>query len=131
MFCVLTGTMTSEDIAQAYILLDAYGMLITTVGEGKDLYLRIDESPEEDPEEAAYGLYMAEMAFNLNFRQVGWICPHCEADACAECSLFQHNECGNPTNAKCTARRKTCGHLSFTSSLDNAAFDKAVLGGTS
>ena len=42
-------------------------------------------------------LRLAEMAFQMNWHQGGWICPHCEGD-----------------------EEETCGHLTFTHPINPA-----------
>ena len=60
-------------------------------------------------------LRLAEMAFQLNWHQVGNLCPHChctEVDVCASCVV---NYSCDDVRGDCGVKAgpTTCGHLTF------------------
>ena len=95
------------DLQHAMFILSHYHVAVHSFSDGDNVdsvYLVVDTInvhntcgptiPEFDPEDE---VYLAELAFQMNFRQSGIVCPHCKAK--------------NP-------KEDCCGHLNFTSFID-------------
>lgn len=101
MFCIRPHS--ALDLQQAMFILSYYPVNVVSFSDGEDpdsTYLVVDELPQNSnlaPERAFCPedeLYLAELAFQMNFRQSGIVCPHCK-------TKNPHEDC--------------CGHLTFTS----------------
>lgn len=106
MFCIKLSDMARDDIMHAMFLLSYYHVSAQLFSDGDDpdsTYMVV-EGPAAIMEnnEVVDNVGMAEMAFQMNHRQVGFICPHCEND--------DDNE------------EKTCGHLTFTTRIEDSLF---------
>lgn len=105
MFCLKISAMSAQDFQQAMFIMSYYHVSMTAYSNGEDAtstYMVVggegngQQVKEED-------LHNAEMAFQMNFRQVGKICPHCDGQIEGE---------------------TVCGHLTFSTFINSAAFDK-------
>ena len=126
MFCLLTGAMGPDDLATALTSLAELNVCTKTYGEREARYMVVEDIPGDKVFDEAY---MAELGFMLTFKQVGKICPHCAADPCADCEV--QGQCASTAEECPNKRNLICGHITFGSHIDSAAFDKAVLRGTS
>lgn len=102
MFVIDLGKMAMDDVRHAMLILSYYHVMSEVYSDGENpdsCYMVVKANPiMGDHQQDA--LRMAEMAFQMNHRQVGMICPHCKADD-------DYDE-------------RTCGHLTFTTFINTS-----------
>jgi len=86
------------DLQQAIFILSFYQVKYHSISDGEDpgtAILVVDKENKEGD------LYLAEMAFQMNFRQVGNVCPVCKEET----------------------GERVCGHLTFSSFVGESFLD--------
>ena len=74
---------SAADWAEALFILSYYRVACATYSDGENaesVYMTVhpDKDMNEDVETTVEQLHMAEMAFQMNWHQVGMVCPVCE-----------------------------------------------------
>lgn len=100
MFCLMINAMSRDELMEAMFILSYYHVNINTYSNGESAestYMVVSAIDTDHPgqeRDAQEDLRMAEMAFQMNFRQHGNLCLHCEDE-----------------------EDTTCGHLTFTNKI--------------
>lgn len=98
MFTILTSS--PEDMLQAMFMLSYYSVMFEAFSDGEDPFSTeiVVKGETRDGD-----LQMAEMCFQMNYRQVGHICPTCKREK---------------------PKEKACGHLTFQGQIGESFLDQ-------
>ena len=134
MFCLKISAMSARDFQQAMFIMSYYHVSMTAYSNGEDAtstYMVVGgEGNGQQINEV--DLRNAESAFQINFRQEGMICPHCDGmDDPVETKLGELSASGILRDVRqwygivhYDDEPKVCGHLTFSTFIDSSIFDE-------